>query len=88
MSRFRNIISKNITVYCGDDHALGKFYDVTDQRFADSGQDQQGEGYVFQSSHLFGIDLNRINATVEQIASLDKTIISELCNNFIKTINN
>lgn len=81
MSRITKPINKDIIIVHGSDHAIGGFVDVIDARYARSKDDQQGEGFVFEWSLMFGISLNLINATEDDIRQGDKRII-ELCDNF------
>ena len=82
MSREGNKINENITVVFGNDHVLGSFIDVIDNRFAESGQDEQGEGYVCEYSTKFGISNNRIGANIEDLKNKEKII--ELCDAMVK----
>jgi len=61
MSRHRKIVTPSITIWYGEDHAIGKWLDITDERFAMSGKDEQGEGYVFEWSEKFPKGTNLIN---------------------------
>jgi len=51
----------------GNDHVLGKFLDIIDVRYAGTEQDEQGEGYLFEWSTLFGISTNLIGLTEESM---------------------
>lgn len=77
-----SLIENPIQFHFGSDHALGKFIDITDRRWAKSGKDEQGEGYVLEWSTLFGISTNLIGATLEDVeASVDR--LAELTEEFI-----
>ena len=65
MSRNVRSITDTTTVAFGEDHALGGFYDIMDSRYADSGNDQQGEGYVVEWCEVFGFTTNLIGITTE-----------------------
>lgn len=66
------IIENPIQFHGGSDHAIGRFMDITDSRYAKSGKDEQGEGYVFEYSELFGITTNLIGATEDDLFDIDK----------------
>lgn len=55
----------------GNDHAIGKFIDITDRRYAGCPDDEQGEGYILEWSQLFGFTTNLIGATPEDLLSFD-----------------
>jgi hypothetical protein len=84
MSRFHEELSGDVTITTGDDHALGRFMQVSDQRYARSGEDEQGEGYVLNWDQVFGFSTNLIGATREQLGDNDK--ILELCNEFARSL--
>lgn len=65
----------------GTDHAIGRFLDITDRRFAGTKDDQQGEGYLLEWSDLFGISTNLIGATVEDLK--DQTKLIQLVESFL-----
>ncbi len=87
MSRHKLLSPENETTEFihGSDHALGAFLDITDSRFAKSGKDEQGEGYVFEWSSLFGITTNLIGATMEDLEHSQERM-QELVDNFCKTL--
>ena len=66
MSRNIMRVTDEITIISGGDNALGRFLDITDSRYANSGKDEQGEGYVFEWSENLGITTNllKINRKV------------------------
>lgn len=78
--------NENVTVITGSDHAIGGFVDVLDKRYARSTEDQQGEGYVFEWSSVFGISTNLIEATEEDIKQGRDRVI-QLCNIFCEKHN-
>ena len=91
MSRKVKIVNENITMYYGGDHAIGKWMDVTDSRYAVNDKDEQGEGYVFETSQVFPFGNNLIGLKVEDFQELktDKELeklIIDKCDAFIKTL--
>lgn len=66
--------NSSIHIHYGTDHAIGKFLDITDDRFAGIDADDQGEGYVFEWSEMFGITINLIGAEIEDIDNQGKLI--------------
>ena len=86
MSRNIKKINETINIIHGSDHTLGYFLDITDSRYADSGLDEQGEGYVMEWSHVLGFTRNLIGADIEDIGSNERLI--ELTNKFIGTLLN
>ena len=94
MSRILEQVNDNIVVIHGNDHAIGSFLDVTDKRYAFSGKDEQGEGYVFQWSRMFNTKKkgmnNLINLDKDKLDQLPKekgiNYIIECCDAFIKTL--
>ena len=85
MSRNSEILDENITIHAGSDHAIGHFFDITDKRFAQSGRDEQGEGYVCEFSTMFGISNNKIEITYEGLQV--EEVINQKCNEFIEKLN-
>ena len=69
MSRVSASLSIFTHIYSGNDHMLGFFFDVTDDRFAGSKEDEQGEGYLLEWSTTFGFSTNLIEATEEDLKS-------------------
>lgn len=84
MSRNRKQLSPNVAITRGDDHVLGKFCQLTDERYAMSEDDEQGEGYVFEWDEEFGLVNNLIGATVGDVDNDDKLL--ELANKFAETL--
>ena len=84
MSRNTKIINDDITIYFGNDHAIGLFLDVSDNRYAKSGKDEEGEGYVFEYSEMFKTSINKIKATIEEVKN-EKVLIKK-CNEFIRSL--
>lgn len=84
MSRHVKKINDNIIVYYGNDHAIGNFLDICDKRYADSGQDEQGEGYVFEHSTMFPSDNTKVIIDVDEPITDD--VIIKACNKFINTL--
>lgn len=85
MSRLTLTVNENITIYHGSDHAIGGFIDIIDKRFAESGFDNQGEGFVLEYSDMFGFSNNKINIEKLEELSQDELIISK-CNEFINKL--
>ena len=84
MSREYTQLSPPVSVIGGSDHAIGCFIDVTDRRYADSGKDKQGEGYVMEWSELFGFTTNLIGLTKEDLSN--REIIIEKADAFALTL--
>lgn len=84
MSRNVQPMNDNTTFIRGTDHVLGAFFDIQDKRFAKSGDDPQGEGFVFEWSQTMGITTNFINADVEEVGNDERML--ELVNEFIESI--
>lgn len=82
MSRF-NTRFENTIITRGTDHAVGSFVQVADGRYANSGKDEQGEGYVLDWDRLFGFSINLINAKPEDLYNDDK--LKELTNDYCKS---
>lgn len=82
----RNVqpMNDNTTFITGSDNVLGAFFDITDKRFANSGEDRQGEGYIFEWSQLMGITTNHINAQPEDVG--DEAKMLELVNEYMEII--
>lgn len=83
MSRDVIKINENISIATGTDHAIGRFIDVMDKRYANSGKDYQGEGYVMEYSTMFKFGTNLIGLTEEDIPLSNERII-EACDEFAK----
>lgn len=61
-------LSSTTTVFYGSDHAVGRFFEVCDSRYADHPSDEQGEGYVLQWDALFKFGMgNLIGMTEDEI---------------------
>jgi len=92
MSRNSKNITPSITIWYGEDHAIGKWFDVTDNHFAMSGKDEQGEGYVFEWSELFPKGTNHINYQMPDNFNFDNedhvTDLIMKCNAFINILYN
>jgi len=96
MSRNKKVLTANITIWYGNDHAIGKWLDITDDRFARSGKDEQGEGYVFEWSEMFPKGTNHINyqfpkgfmLTNDGEDSQQMAEIIQKCNEFINILYN
>jgi hypothetical protein len=82
MSRKIHNINENISVAYGADHALGQFIDIMDRRYAESGKDEQGEGYLVEWCGAFQFSQNHIDITLEGLK--DEAKIIELCDKFVK----
>lgn len=87
MSRIWIDLTENITIYTGNDHAIGEFLDITDKRFAGTETDEQGEGYVLEHSQAFGLTTNKIGAIESDLMPLNKEIIISKCDEFINKLN-
>ena len=84
MSRYSQRVNEHTTFHIGSDHALGRFKDITDSRYAAHPSDQQGEGFVFEYSELFGIGTNLIGASHRDVLNNGRLI--ELTNKFIESL--
>jgi hypothetical protein len=82
MSRKIHNVNENITVAYGNDHMLGQFIDIMDRRYAESGKDEQGEGYLVEWCTVFEFNQNQIGITVEGLK--DEATVIELCDKFVK----
>lgn len=85
MSRVPCNITEHICIIMGSDYTLGRFIDVTDSRYANSGKDLQGEGYVMEWSKVFGLSTNRIDIQEKDI--MNKQVIILKCDEFINKLN-
>jgi len=85
MSRTSKVITDNIVIHFGTDHAIGRFLDITDKRYAESGLDEQGEGYVFEHSDMFPSDNTKVIIDMDE--PLTVPVIIQACDEFIKTLN-
>jgi len=56
MSRFTAYQDSRLNVAYGDDHVLGKFYQIFDRDMQD--ETEEGEGLVFDWSERFGFSVN------------------------------
>lgn len=80
MSREIININKNISIAYGNDHAIGKFLDIRDKRYAQSNKDEQGEGYLVEWCEMFKFAPNLIGITIDEFDNKERII--ELCNKF------
>jgi len=80
MARIYEPHGENITIVRGTDHVLGRFIQIQDNRYMRSGNDLQGEGYVFEWDEAFGITLNLIRANPSDV--LDSKKLIALTNKF------
>lgn len=72
MSRLVFTPNEHTTFISGNDHAIGPFLDITDKRFANSGKDRLGEGFIMEWSEMFGFSNNLIGATVGDLEDVVK----------------
>ena len=84
MSRDHEPIQETTSIVRGSDHALGYFLDITDTRYANSGKDEQGEGYLVEWSAVFGFTQNQIGIKVNELK--DHSRINELVDKFVETL--
>ena len=82
MSRIVKPLTEHITIIYGKDHSIGNFVDITDSRFANSKDDEQGEGYIFEWSQLFGASTNLPNLKID--IRLSDDYIIKTVNKWIK----
>jgi hypothetical protein len=78
-------LKMSCTIIHGDDNTLGKFVDITDERYANSGLDEQGEGYLFEWSELFGTSTNLIGLDIKDIRNAN--LVESLVEAFLKSKN-
>lgn len=76
-----NMVECPTWFHSGMDMALGKFFDITDKRFAGTANDRQGEGYVLEWSQKWGISTNLIGAKDRDINNVERLL--ELVEEFI-----
>lgn len=76
---------KTIAIY-GNDHALGRFLDIVDERYANHPADTQGEGYIYSWTELFGVSLNLANLTPVEARDLESRTARRKINNFISSL--
>jgi hypothetical protein len=82
MSRLTIYKDDRITVIGGDDHALGRFFQIFDKEMEN--ETPEGEGVVYDWSELFGVETNYTG----QPSTLDpKTIIDNYINEHCKLFN-
>jgi len=91
MRRYSKKLTKDITLIYGSDHTLGGFTQITDSRYASSGKDEQGEGYVFDCDELFGTTINLIKLHAPKVKgsifNVSQKEIIIRCDEFIKSLN-
>jgi hypothetical protein len=58
MSRFTAYQDSRLNVVYGEDHMLGKFYQIFDREMQD--ETEEGEGLVFDWSERFGLGVREI----------------------------
>ena len=80
MGRRIEEITENITIAYGNDHELGTFVDVMDRRYAESGFDEQGEGYIIEWCKAFQFSTNLVGITFEDLIDEDK--LTKIVNNY------
>jgi len=85
MSRITEPLDNNVKINRGSDPAIGYFFDVQDKRFANSGRDEQGEGFVCEFSTMFGIYNNKAGLTMADL-EMGEEVIIEKCNKFIERL--
>ena len=56
-----------IEIVRGSDHVVGNFVQVFDERYAGHEDDETGEGLVFDCDELFGMSVNLIGATMNDV---------------------
>lgn len=84
MGRSHVNLSTDVILTTGTDHAVGQFLQLSDQRYSQSSEDIQGEGYVLDWDQLFGFNINLIGAKLEDLK--DSAKLLELCNDFAKDL--
>jgi len=72
MSRHIIEVNDNTDIIQGTDCAIGYFIDITDKRFAQSGKDWQGEGYLVEWNSMTGFTNNRINLRDTELRDIEQ----------------
>lgn len=72
----RKILKLNeyTTMVHGNDHTLGYFVDIVDNRYANSDLDEQGEGYLVEWSSEFNFSNNIIDLKFDDFKDPQKII--------------
>jgi hypothetical protein len=84
MSREETPINETTQIVRGSDHALGYFIDIKDKRYANSGLDEQGEGYLVEWSTIFGFSQNKIGILQGELKDMNR--VNELVDKYIETL--
>jgi len=84
MSRYTEILNKNIKINFGWDATLGSFVDIIDKRYVNIGKDEQGEGYLVEWTKIWGFTQNKIGIKQEELKNGKR--IEELINKFLETL--
>jgi hypothetical protein len=91
MSRHSKKLTEHITIWYGNDHAIGKWFDVHDSRAEDIDDDGMNEGYVYEWSQIFPKGTNLIGYEKPDIFELtdddEMTIIIQKCDEYINKLN-
>jgi len=85
----KNVVKLAETIYIvgGQDPDFGNFRDVIDSRYAASGRDTQGEGFVCKWSDKFGMGVNYIKLMPNDLyPNADNVLIIVMCNDFINKL--
>lgn len=89
MSRHAKKLTEHITVWYGNDHALGKWFDIHDSRVEDI--DESSEGYVYEYSQIFPEGTNLIGyKKPDNFAISDNKqmiVIIRKCDEYINKLN-
>lgn len=75
---------QNTIIAFGSDHALGRFIDILDRRYAGTTFDPQGEGYLVEWSDLFGFHQNKIGIKIEELSN--EELIFEKVDKYLTSI--
>ena len=77
MSRITKNLSEHVSIAFGDDHALGSFFQVFDERYPDFNEEESD--VIFDYSEKFGICENILNMTVNVKGTIDFEKIVQMC---------
>jgi hypothetical protein len=65
-------VDTTVCIHFGSDDAIGAFFDITDDRYAGSPNDKQGEGYLLEFSQLFNVTTNLADLDMDKISELNR----------------
>lgn len=89
MSRIWLKLTEDITVFYGEDHALGDWLDIQDSRVEAVDNDEMNEGYVYENSQMFPNSTNVIDIPHYKYLSEvleNKELVIQKCNEYYERI--